>query len=93
MKEKKEFNTKEALKLIGISRRKLAVLENTNKIFKIPRKINPISKNKDRVFTQDTIDLVKWVLKQIKNGLSSDAVRLLVEYYQQGKIESVKWYK
>jgi DNA-binding transcriptional MerR regulator len=91
MKTEKKIRTTKALKEIGVPPRTLVLWENTNKLFKIER--DPKSKNKDRIWRQDDIEMVKWVKKQYAAGLSSDAIRLLIEYYRSGCIESIKWYK
>jgi len=91
MELEKIFRTSEALRDIGISPRRLVLWENNNKFFKIKR--DSESKNRDRLFTQDDIELLKWIKKRFEEGFSSDAIRLAIEFYQTGKIESVKWYK
>lgn len=92
MKSKERFSTTDVLKEAGVKLRELALWENTNRLFNIER--NPKSKNRDRVWNRDHIKLLKWVKQQFKEGLSSDAIRILIEYYQHnGRIESVKWYE
>lgn len=86
------YRTNEALKMIGIDKRKLAIWENTYKLFTIGRESNPATGNNDCRFTSDDIKLVQWIKKQFESGLSSDAVRILLEYHRTGKIQSVKWY-
>ena len=92
MKEEKLYRTKEALELINISPRRLALWENTFELFEIKRV--PGSLNRDRVFSRNDIELIKWIKQQMDDkGRSVETVRLLIEYYTKGKITSVKWYK
>jgi len=92
MKEGKLYRTKEAIELINISSRRLALWENTFELFKIKRV--PGSKNRDRVFSKDDIELIKWIKRQLDDKHRSvETVRLLIEYFQKGKITSVEWFK
>jgi DNA-binding transcriptional MerR regulator len=93
MPEKKTYGTSDALKLIGINKRKLALWENDYRFFSIKRTKNKATGTNDRNFSDDDIQFLIWLRKQFEAGVSSDAIHILIEYYTKGKIVSIKWYK
>lgn len=86
------LRVKDILERTKISRRQLGLWEKY-KIIEIHRETNPTTGNKDRRFDEDDVKQILWLKQKMKEGLSVDAIRLLVEYYTQGQINSVQWFK
>ena len=93
---KKYIKVGEVMALTKLSKRQIGLWER-NGLIKLRRCRNSVLGTMDRCFSEDDMKRIFWIKKMNMNkrvdGLSMDAIRLVIEYYTKGKISSVKWYK